>query len=352
MTLTVTLPGKRSGSTFSQLRVFLCFLMYCWVLADPVCGYFLKNCTIRGNLSDPSNMKVLCEKRNLEVIPINIPLKVSVLDVAMNNISKIRKFDFKGLSTLKILNMSRNQIFQVDDGALGHLEALQELNLAHNRLTTLSDHLFQCLANLSLLRLDSNLITTIGSSSFQVLSSLKTVNLTKNNLYNMKEVQPIVQLPHLQELYIGSNRFTSFQSQDISNTSIELRMLDLSWNPLGIFRITADVLPYLEVLDIAYCGQLGHMEWDVPDRSFLSNIKRLNLSGIEMSFERMGMVLQTVNSSLVHLRLYDISEERVKALTDIACHIPTLSVLRLHRNNLSTLSEEFLQSCKHMTEVD
>ncbi|KAM9396159.1 uncharacterized protein ACWYII_032282 [Salvelinus alpinus] len=352
MTLKITMPGKQSGSTFSQLRLFLCFLMYCWGLADPACGYFLKNCTIRGNLSDPSDMKVLCEKRNLEVTPIDIPQKVCVLDVAMNNISKIGKLDFKGLSNLKILNMSRNQISQVDDGSLGHLEALQELGLAHNRLTTLSDHLFQGLANLSLLHLDNNLIATISSSSFQLLSSLKTVNLTKNNLENMKEVQPIVQLPHLHELYIGSNRFTSFQSQEISNTSIELRLLDLSRNPLGIFRITADVLPYLEVLDIAYCGQLGHMEWDVLDRSFLRNVNRLNLSGIEMSFERMGMVLQTVNSSLVHLRLYDISEERVKALTDIACQIPTLSLLRLHHNNIRVLSKEFLQSCKQLTEMD
>uniref|UniRef100_A0A8C7FR87 TIR domain-containing protein n=1 Tax=Oncorhynchus kisutch TaxID=8019 RepID=A0A8C7FR87_ONCKI len=299
------MPGKQSGSTFSQLRLFLCFLMYCWGLADPACGYFLKNCTIRGNLSDPSNMKVLCEKRNLEVIPKDIPRKVSVFDVAMNNISKIGKLDFKGLSNLKILNMSRNQISQLDNGSLRHLEAFQELGLAHNRLTTLSDHLFQGLVNLSLLHLDNNFI----------------------------EVQPIIQLPHLQELYIGSNRFTSFQSQEISNTSIELRLLDLSRNPLGIFRITADVLPYLEVLDIAYCGQLGHMEWDVLNRYFLSNVNRLNLSGIEISFERMGMVLQTVNSSLVHLRLNDLVNG---------------SRLKIKGN----LSEEFLQSCKHMTEVD
>uniref|UniRef100_A0A8C7M6K2 TIR domain-containing protein n=1 Tax=Oncorhynchus kisutch TaxID=8019 RepID=A0A8C7M6K2_ONCKI len=329
----ITMPGKQSGSTFSQLRLFLCFLMYCWGLADPACGYFLKNCTIRGNLSDPSNMKVLCEKRNLEVIPKDIPRKVSVFDVAMNNISKIGKLDFKGLSNLKILNMSRNQISQLDNGSLRHLEAFQELGLAHNRLTTLSDHLFQGLVNLSLLHLDNNFIATISSSSFQPLSSLKTVNLTKNILYIMKEVQPIIQLPHLQELYIGSNRFTSFQSQEISNTSIELRLLDLSRNPLGIFRITADVLPYLEVLDIAYCGQLGHMEWDVLNRYFLSNVNRLNLSGIEISFERMGMVLQTVNSSLVHLRLNDLVNG---------------SRLKIKGN----LSEEFLQSCKHMTEVD
>uniref|UniRef100_A0A8C7FR59 TIR domain-containing protein n=1 Tax=Oncorhynchus kisutch TaxID=8019 RepID=A0A8C7FR59_ONCKI len=315
-----------------NLRLFLCFLMYCWGLADPACGYFLKNCTIRGNLSDPSNMKVLCEKRNLEVIPKDIPRKVSVFDVAMNNISKIGKLDFKGLSNLKILNMSRNQISQLDNGSLRHLEAFQELGLAHNRLTTLSDHLFQGLVNLSLLHLDNNFIATISSSSFQPLSSLKTVNLTKNILYIMKEVQPIIQLPHLQELYIGSNRFTSFQSQEISNTSIELRLLDLSRNPLGIFRITADVLPYLEVLDIAYCGQLGHMEWDVLNRYFLSNVNRLNLSGIEISFERMGMVLQTVNSSLVHLRLNDL--------------VNGSSVLRLEYNNIGNLSEEFLHALK------
>ena len=47
-------------------------------------------------------MKVLCYNRNLEVIPIDIPWKVSNLDLAMNKISKFVKLDFKGLSNLKI----------------------------------------------------------------------------------------------------------------------------------------------------------------------------------------------------------------------------------------------------------
>uniref|UniRef100_A0AAY5K7X6 TIR domain-containing protein n=2 Tax=Esox lucius TaxID=8010 RepID=A0AAY5K7X6_ESOLU len=342
-------PNEVSGAKGLVTQVFLSYLLYSWILADLAYGYYLKNCKIRGNLNDSFDIKVLCGKRNLEVIPTDIPQNVSILDLAINNVSKIGMMDFQGLSKLRIVNISWNQISEVNNGALGHLKALQELNLAHNRLTTLSEHLFQGLANLSLLRLDDNLITTIGSSSFQHLFNLKTVNLTNNKLCSIKEIQNIVQLPHLQELYAGSNRFTSFQSQELSNMSLGLRLLYLSQNPLEIFRITADVLPYLEMLDLAYCGKLE--SWDV-DRSFLRNVKFLNLSGIQMSFEKMSMVLQTVNSSLVYLRLYKIKKEKVKGLIDVACHIPTLRLLRVRLNNLSVLSEDFLQSCKQLTDVD
>ena len=205
----------------------------------------MKKCTVRESLND-TNMKVICGKKNLQTIPEDIPRKVRSLDLSINNIVMIKTFDFKDLSALKSLNTSCNRLSHVD--AFSGLVVLQELNLANNRLNTLSDHLFQGLGNLSVLRLDYNHIKIISSSTFQNLSSLNVLNLTGNQLNVLKKVQTILLFTHLQELYIASNGFTFFQSQDISNKSIGLRVLDLSQNPMRIFKITADVLPKLTLV--------------------------------------------------------------------------------------------------------
>lgn len=256
-------------------------------------------------------MKVICGKKNLQAIPEDIPRKVRSLDLSINNIVMIKTFDFKDLSALKSLNTSCNRISHVDDGAFPDLVVLQELNLANNRLNTLSDHLFQGLGNLSMLRLDHHHIKIISSSTVQNLSSLNVLNLTGNQLYVLKKVQTILLFTHLQELHIASNGFTFFQAQDISNKSIGLRVLDLSQKPMRIFRITADVLPKLHYLNLSYSGQNGSMTWDEPDRSFLNNMKSLNLSGVHMSLKEMSVVLQSLNSSLTSLILSHLGEDRI-----------------------------------------
>uniref|UniRef100_A0A4W5P6P5 Toll-like receptor 22 n=1 Tax=Hucho hucho TaxID=62062 RepID=A0A4W5P6P5_9TELE len=338
----MTTPGRGSES-FSA--VCFCFLLYVWILVDPVKGYFLKHCRIYDSANVTVNMTVLCKNKNLLTIPEDIPSIVRSLDISINTISKIKEFDFKDLSVLEFLNMSSNVISHVEDGAFLHLVALQRLDLGYNELTIISDHMFRCLAKISALHLNNNLITTIGSSSFKSLSGLHVANITNNKLHCLKKVQPIIQLPNLQKMYIGRNGFISFQSREISNKSIGLRVLDVSGNPLDIFVVTASVLPNLQKLNLAYCGHNGSMQWDVADRSFLRNVSSLDMSGIHMSLEVMSMLLRSFGASLLEsLTLSHLGIEAsayTKVLTNIACHI----------NNISFVSEELLQSCTQLTDL-
>lgn len=93
------------------------------------------------------------------------------------------------------------------------------------------------------------------------------------------------------------------------------------------------------------------MTWDVPDRSFLSHMKSLNLSGVHMSLKEMSVVLQSLNSSLTSLILSYLGEDRITALTNIA-NITKLTTLRLRYNNRSFVSEELLKSCTYLTKLD
>uniref|UniRef100_UPI001EAE91E9 decorin-like n=1 Tax=Oncorhynchus gorbuscha TaxID=8017 RepID=UPI001EAE91E9 len=183
----------------------------------------MKHCRIRESL----NTSVLCDGRNLNAIPADIPLLVRSVNIAKNNISQIKSEDFKDLTILKMLIMYSNMISHVENGSFSDLVALEQLNLSFNKLKSLSDQI--------------------------------------NKLHCFKELQHILQLPSLLKLFIGNNSLNSLQSQEISNRSIGLTELDLSRNPLEIFSVTADILPHFKKLDLYICGINGSMEWDEVD---------------------------------------------------------------------------------------
>ncbi|XP_036396734.1 toll-like receptor 13 [Megalops cyprinoides] len=342
------------GSTWFSL-ILLCFVWLPWVYIDPTVGYSLKNCTIRRSLNNTVlffTPTVLCFKMNFHAVPFPIPPNAVTLDISFNYISQIKVGDFKNLTNLKNLNVSNNQISHMEAGAFRELTALCKLNLAHNNLRTISNNNFQGLVNLKTLRLDNNHISSIESSAFCSLFNLETVNLTGNKFQHIESVHPILKLPALQELYIGSNRISTFRSQEVCNTSLVLKLLDLSWNPLEIFQITEDILPRLETLDISYCGGNGHMQWDVGDRSFLRNVNRLNVSGLHISEQDAAKIFRSFSLSLQNLRLYDMKHLRIESLLKDACQIPSLRVVRLKNNNLTSVNDQLFRPCSLVNELD
>uniref|UniRef100_A0A8C7QL84 Uncharacterized protein n=1 Tax=Oncorhynchus mykiss TaxID=8022 RepID=A0A8C7QL84_ONCMY len=115
-------------------------------------------------------MSVLCDGRNLNAVPADIPLLVRSVNIAKNNISQIKREDFKDLKFLKMLIMYSNRISHVENGSFSDLVALEQLNLAFNKLTSLSDQMFKGLDNLTVLQLENNHISSIGLE----ISGLKT----------------------------------------------------------------------------------------------------------------------------------------------------------------------------------
>ncbi|XP_036413688.1 toll-like receptor 13 [Colossoma macropomum] len=327
---------------------FLFVLSYC-VLLSLIDGYSLKDCTVKGSLNS-TTMKVFCYKRQLHAVPESVPSRARVLDISYNKISVIKKNDLGDLTNLHNLNLSNNMIEEVEDGAFRGLAALQELNLAHNRLTTISGGFFQNLFNLTLLRLNENHISNISSSAFLPLISLVMLNLSGNHLQYIHKAQPVFQMPRIQELHIGKNGFSSFETCQVSNTSLQLQVLDLSHNPLQSFRITANIFPHLETLDLAF-NEVS-VKWDVQDKNYFRNVDRLNLSGIEMAPEKMKIMLHTFNSTLSNLRLYYLGEQKAKSLAKEACLINSLTTLRLESNNINSISENELKNCSNLKVLD
>ncbi|XP_037399527.1 leucine-rich repeat-containing G-protein coupled receptor 4-like isoform X2 [Pygocentrus nattereri] len=331
------------------LKMTICLLLLL-TISIHVNGFFVKNCKVVGSLNKSNTLKVFCTRKGLYTVPEKLPYRTRVLDISRNEISKVMNNDLLHLSFLTNLNMSYNQIKVVEEHAFRNLVALQQLNLAYNKLTTIPDRLFHNLSYLTYLRLDENRIAKINPSVFLPLTSLVTLNLSGNSLHRIQEVQPLFTLPCLKDFCIRSNGFYSFKTTEVSNTSLQLKTLDLSQNPLKVFSITSNIFPDLEILDLAFISR--SMKWDVKDNSFLRNVKRLNLNGIKMASEEMKVLLQTFSSSLGVLKLEQIGEEKVKALVEPACISNSPKTLQLRFNNFTSISEKELQLCTNVTMLD
>ncbi|KAL0979931.1 hypothetical protein UPYG_G00191740 [Umbra pygmaea] len=345
MELKKAMSEPRCVWSHSQMTVFFGYVLLCWVLATPGTAYSLENCTIVNT----ENVTLDCRNRKLGAIPADIPQRTTSLDISTNLIWKIEKGDLKNKSMLIKLRMDSNQISHVDDETFSDLKALQMLDLSNNKLTSISDLMFLGLNTLSKLLINDNLITTITLQSFQNFHNLKYVDLTNNHLGQLSSMKPILQLPQLNNLFIGENKFTYFLSSEISNKSIALRNLDISDNPMTFFNITDNVFPDLQYLGLARCGTKD-MEWNVPDRSFLSNVTSLSLTDVRLSLEMMSTMLQSFTTSLAKIVIYNLLDEHAWPLINIACQIPTLETLQLQ--NISTVSEKLLQSCTHLIDLN
>ncbi|XP_026217824.1 toll-like receptor 13 [Anabas testudineus] len=337
-------PNLMGGKKHFQLILFFC-LLNINIFIVPCTGFIMKNCKISYNIA-------LCDNSKLSTVPQDIPSKVKGLDLSGNRISKIQVSDFEALPLLTQLELNHNYITHIDNSAFSTMIYLEKLNLNSNKLVELGEDLFKGLSNLIELRISSNRITTVASTAFKSLTSLKLLDITHNRLRHITTVQLILQhLPHLQNLFIRKNFLTTFQSWELTNRSLELSHLDLSQNPIVVLRITADVFPNLTWLKIGDSPGKQQMILDVHNKTFLSRVSTLDISGLQMAFDDMKTLLQTVNTSLRSLRMNSM-KRNLTALVYISCTIPTMSTLQLRHNKLRTVSSDMFNMCINLKELD
>ncbi|XP_030612378.1 toll-like receptor 13 [Archocentrus centrarchus] len=313
--------------------------------AVPVGGFSLKACRISYNTA-------ICVGSKLSAVPGDIPSTVTGLDLAKNKISTIHTTDFRDLLNMTQLDLNINSISQIDNGAFSSLISLQTLNLNSNKLVTLGENVFDGLSHLIELRMSWNRIKQVASTSFKSMTSLKLLDISHNKLHHITQVQMILQhLPHLRVLVISNNALTTFNSFELTNTSVELQSLDLSQNPLTVFRITADVFPSLTWFKISGSSKKEQMKWDVQNKTFLSRVSTLDISGLHLAHRDMETLLESVNSSLTILRM-NAMIHNLSTLINISCTIPTMTTLQLRSNRLNFVGAYFFKLCIKVTELD
>ncbi|KAH8402381.1 hypothetical protein KR009_011795 [Drosophila setifemur] len=231
-------------------------------------------------------------------------IRLIVLNLAHNALTRIDYRTFKELYFLQILNLRNNSIGHIEDNAFLPLYNLHTLNLAENRLHTLDDKLFNGLYVLSKLTLNNNLISVVEPAVFKNCSDLKELDLSSNQL---NEVPRALQdLAMLRTLDLGENQIRTFDNQSFRNLH-QLTGLRLIDNQIG--NITVGMfqdLPRLSVLNLAK-NRIQSIERGSFDKNFELEAIRLDrnfLSDINGVFATLVSLLW-LNLSENHLVWFD-----------------------------------------------
>lgn len=176
-------------------------------------------------------------------------IRLIVLNLSHNSLSRIDAKTFKDLFFLQILDLRNNSIQHVQDNAFLPLYNLHTLNLAENRLHRINAHLFNGLFVLSKLTLSGNMIASIDQQAFRNCSDLKELDLSSNALEEVPEA--LKELSFLKTLDLGENKISGFRNGSFKGLT-QLTGLRLIDNDIG--NLTKGMfwdLKSLQVLNLA-----------------------------------------------------------------------------------------------------
>ncbi|CAL8336050.1 unnamed protein product [Boreogadus saida] len=316
---------------------------------NPSLAYSIPNCIVLFSGHTGAGISIDCSYHQITSVPAGLPQGLVWLNIGENLIQKVSKHDFRYFSNLTVLHIHQNHIAHIEYSSLVHLIGLRELYMQDNKLTKLPKHLFHGMLKLSVLDLSRNKILLISPSAFELTSSLQTVKLEVNHLNKITNILPIFQLPHIQEIHIGGNNFSSFESKHLPhNMSSPVRLLNLSSNPLEVLSITTNYFKDLEEIDLSSCGKYV-MHVDLPDPSFLKSITHVHFHNTTVSFEGISEILESVES-LSYLQFSNMERWINSGLLKTACRTLSLRTLDLHLNSLG--SDYELPQCGQLNELD
>ena len=153
---------------------------------------------------------------------------LEALLLSVNSLIRLPPTVFEGLESLRWLNLSDNRLEALPEGVFSGLTRLEWLPIRNNRLATLPEGVFQGLNSLTDLALDGNQLSELPEGVFGGLTSLKSLTLLGNQLSELPE-GAFSGLPALRQLWILENNSLSSLPEGIFGRSGQ------AWKVLWMF---------------------------------------------------------------------------------------------------------------------
>ncbi|KYN11543.1 PREDICTED: toll-like receptor 6 [Trachymyrmex cornetzi] len=176
-------------------------------------------------------------------------IRLVLLNLSYNRISKLNTTIFKDLYTLQILNLQFNEIDSISADTFAPMSNLHTLELAHNRLTYLDAYSLNGLFALSLLALDSNLLEGIHPDAFRNCSSMQDLNLSGNNLDSIPVALKDMRI--LRTLDLGENQIRSLNKPGFRGMSSLYGLRMIGNEITNVTQEDLVELPALQILNLA-----------------------------------------------------------------------------------------------------
>ncbi|XP_043279612.1 toll-like receptor 7 [Venturia canescens] len=256
-------------------------------------------------------------------------IRLIVLDLSYNVLTRIDAKMFKDLFFLQILDLRNNSISHIESNSFMPLYNLHTLELSDNRLHSVSAQLFNGLYVLNRLTLSGNAIVTIDQQAFKNCSDLKELDLSGNELTSVPEA--LRDLAFLKTLDLGENKITDFHNGSFRNLN-QLTGLRLIGNEIGnLSRGMLWDLPNLQILNLAR-NKVQHVERDAFERN--TRLEAIRLDGNFLSD------INGIFTSIASLLLLNLSENHIEWF-DYAFIPSNLKWLDIHGNFIESLGNYY-----------
>ncbi|XP_046742848.1 toll-like receptor 7 isoform X1 [Diprion similis] len=256
-------------------------------------------------------------------------IRLIVLDLSHNALTRIDARMFKDLFFLQILDLRNNSIGHIESNAFLPLYNLHTLELSENRLHSIGPQLFNGLFVLSRLTLSGNMIVSVDPMAFRNCSDLKELDLSGNSLSIVPEA--LRDLAFLKTLDLGENQISEFRNGSFRNLH-QLTGLRLISNNIGnLTRGMLWDLPNLQILNLAR-NKVQHVELDAFERN--TRLEAIRLDGNFLSD------INGVFTSIASLLLLNLSENHIEWF-DYAFIPNNLKWLDVHGNFIESLGNYY-----------
>uniref|UniRef100_A0A8D0G7F6 Leucine rich repeat containing G protein-coupled receptor 5 n=1 Tax=Sphenodon punctatus TaxID=8508 RepID=A0A8D0G7F6_SPHPU len=331
-----------------------------------------------------------CSDLGLAVVPSNLSIFISYLDLSMNNISKlpsnslhnlrfleelrlagngltyIPKGAFAGLFSLKVLMLQNNQLRQVPTEALQNLRSLQSLRLDANHINYVPPNCFSGLVSLRHLWLDDNSLTEIPVQAFRSLPALQAMTLALNKIHHIPDYA-FGKLSSLVVLHLHNNRIYSLGKKCFDGLH-SLETLDLNCNSLDEFPAAIRALANLKEL-----GFHSNNIKSIPEQAFVGNPSLITIHFYDNPIQLVGksafqhlpeLRTLTLNGAsqitefpdltgTTSLESLTLTGAQITSLPKSACdQLPNLQVLDLHHNEIYEIKADTFQQLVALRSLD
>lgn len=273
---------------------------------------------------------------------------LNTLLLRSNQINKIQKGAFSGLSKLQVLDLSNNLLGELYTEALEDLKAspLQRLILKSNHIGIVQHNALTDLKSLQFLDLQDNALDRIPNGN---LPSLLRLNLGQNKI---RDTWGIAKLgPNLVHLDLSSNRLKDLENVWHHLAEIPtLKFLNLSGNHLTRCSRVEKSPRQLTQLDLSR-NDLGNIWATQRCMDLFQHLEKLR--ALNLSSNRLQDLPGNLFQSLASLEILDLGDNRLHKLPEqIFRSLESLRALRVRGNPLMTLSPSSFQPMEQLRFLD
>lgn len=256
-------------------------------------------------------------------------IRLVLLNLSFNRISKLDPSFFRDLYTLQILNLEHNSLETIPADTFAPMNNLHTLIISYNKISYLDAYSLNGLYVLSLLALDNNVLEGIHPDSFRNCSSLQDLNLNSNRLKAVPLALKDMRL--LRTVDLGENLITYLEEPGFRGLDnlYGLRMLGNQIQNVSK-RAFAD-LPALQILNLAK----NHIE-RVEQGSFSSSP---NLQAIRLDSNQL-LDISGLFADIPSLLWLNVSDNQLEFF-DYSLIPQSLQWLDLHKNHVRELRNRY-----------